>query len=240
MSSRNYLDYLRNLPEQKFLKAMDLGYMLKQTKEKITSLESDINNINQQINDIQKQLKSVPPENKAQLVTRMRELGAEKNALTNQINQLVNLMDRQNDGLKVKLSRLGSDIPLQSSGKITFVDYVSDTAVDIPEFKNRFIENMNNNYEQEYLSDYAKNLARRARLEETSGNVYKKITTLPSFQNRNLPVSQQAFNIDLINHNIDSYLKTKGGKLYNTKKMKLKKRKTKRKLTKKKSKTRHR
>ena len=159
-------------------------------------------------------------------MTEMKELGTQKNALTNQISQLVNLMDRQNDGLRVKLSRMSPDRMFEAPpvGELGFVNYVSDIAVDIPELKNKFIEKMNDYYDAAYLSDYAKELSRQARLDETSGNRFERLTSLSSFQNRNAPIVRRALQIDLIDDNIRSYLKTKGGKKRRNSKKRSKKR----------------
>ena len=158
MSSQIYLQHLNTMCDKKFMKAMDLGYMLKQIKNKIVFFETDINNINEQINNIQKQIKIITE--KTQLVSEIKVLGLKKNDLINKINQLVNLMDRQNDGIKVKLSRLGIDTMYKSSpkNKISFVDYVTNIAINITKLENKFIEKMNTNNDILYLSDYAKEL----------------------------------------------------------------------------------
>lgn len=161
MSSQIFLQHLNKLCDKKFMKVMDLGYMLKEIKNKIVSFQTDINNINEQINNIQKQIKITTE--KTQLLSEIKVLGLKKNDLINKINKLVNLMDRQNDGIKVKLSRLGLDTMYKSSSKdeILFVDYVSDIAINIIELENKFIEKMNNNNDIVYLSDYAKELYRQ-------------------------------------------------------------------------------
>lgn len=156
MSSQLYYQHLDTLCDKKFMKAMDLGYMLKQIKNKILSFETDINNINEQINSIQKQIKITTE--KIHLVSEIKVLGLKKKDLMNKINQLLNLMDRQNDGIKVKLSRLGINTMYKSSSKNTFVDYVCNIAINIPELENKFIEKMNTNIDILYLSDYAKEL----------------------------------------------------------------------------------
>lgn len=215
MSNSRYFKYLKNLSEKKFMKIMDLGYMLKQIKEQIYIFQNDINNINNQINDMQKQIKTTLPENKKQLIIEIKALGVHKNDLKNKIDQLVNLMDRQNDGIRVKISRLSLDKMFETTllGKKGFVDYVSDIAVDSPTLKNNFIKKMNTNYDIPYLSDYAKELSKQVQFEETSGDIFEKMTSLPSFHNRNIPVVQKTLNIDLINDNIKSYLKNKNTSL---------------------------
>ena len=123
-------------------------------------------------------------------------------------------MGRQNDGIRVKLSRLSPDRAFDTPppGEKGFVDYVSDIAVDNPTLKNKFIEKMNTNYDTPYLSDYAKKLSRQAKLEETSSNIYEKMSSLPSFHDRNTPLGQYTLNNDNIDFIIKSYLKRRGGK----------------------------
>lgn len=197
--------HLNTQSDKNFMKTMDFGFMLKQIKEQIIDHENNINILNQKISDLQKQLNSG---NKQQLVLQMKNLGSRKNILLNEISRLVKLIDRQNNGLRVKLSRMSKDKVFEKAhGAKGFVDYVSDIAVNNPHLKTKFQEKMASNFDLPYLSDYAKQLARQVRLDETSGDIYEKITSLPSFHNRNSKLVEKIFKNDLVNDEIQSYLK---------------------------------
>lgn len=209
-----YLNHLNNLRDRDFMKVMDLAFALKEKKTEIMHLQSNIDEINKQINDLQKNLKTISREIKPQIIEEIKQLGRQKNEYIGNINNLVSQIDRQGDGLKVKLSRMSSDSAYEKSspGKKGFVDYMSDIATDNVELNNKFVEKIVDNYELPYLSEYSKNLSRQSRLDETSGNIYDKMTTLESFRDKNKRPVRKVFDSDLTRYEIGSYLKRKGGK----------------------------
>ena len=107
------------------------------------------------------------------------------------------------------ISRLGNDPGFRNVISGTgFVDYVCNTAINIPEIKNRFINLMPKNYEYPYISNYAKKLSRNIRLDERSSDIFGRVEHLPSFRRRNSSDVDNVFGIDLVNNNIHSYLKS--------------------------------
>ena len=209
-----YLNHLNSLGDRDFIKAMDLAFALKEKKIKIMRLQSNIDEINKQIDDLQKKLKTISREIKPQIIEEIKQLGRQKNEYIENINNLVSQIDRQGDGLKVKLSRMSSDSAYEKAtpGKKGFVDYMSDIATDNVELNNKFVGKIADNYEFPYLSEYSKHLSRQARLDETSGNIYDNITTLDSFRDKNSRSAQRVFDSALTRYEIGSYLKRKGGK----------------------------
>ena len=69
---------------------------------------------------------------------------------------------------------------------------------------------MKENYDYLYLSNYAKQLSRQCRLEETSGDIFDKITNLSSFREKISPTLQKSIDIDVIKFEIGNYLKKNG------------------------------
>lgn len=94
MANKGYLEYLNKQSEKKFMKIMDLAFMLRETKDLTETLENNIRGLDEEIASIQKQLKTANKEEKQQLVTQMKDLGAQKNALKNEIAQLVGQSNR--------------------------------------------------------------------------------------------------------------------------------------------------
>jgi hypothetical protein len=212
MPDSPYLVHLRNQNERSFMKTMDFGYALQEAYENVNKLNVDLDIINQQINNIQQQLKKASPESKASMVSQMKDLGVQKNAIKNEINDKLDDINHP-DGLRAKISRLGADQMFkkvdQNSGG--FVDYLYTIAITTPELQNRFIEAMSRNYEQPYVSNYGKELSKKSMLDERSGNIYERVSSLPSFKNKNSNIVNKTLQIDLIDDQIQSYLKRKNG-----------------------------
>lgn len=240
MSNSGYLRHLRNQSDKDFLKTFDIAYAIKETNQQIQSIQNNIDGVNQQITSLQQQLKSASRETKKQLVSQMKDLGSQKNNLTQEMNNLLNIINGS-DGLNDKLSRLSSDESLSPSN---WINYMTNTAINNKELKTRFETLMASNQDKQYLSEYAKNM----RLGEREGNVFHRLSSLPSFQERNLPVTQKALQDPLINENIRSFMKQdedairenykRGGKKRTNKKSKTNKRKS-RKINKKSRKMRY-
>lgn len=214
MANKGYLEYLNKQSEKKFMKIMDLAFMLRETKDLTETLENNIRGLDEEIASIQKQLKTANKEEKQQLVTQMKDLGAQKNALKNEIAQLVG-----------QSNRLRSDLSAMSDAKefdikaAKFVDYMCDIATQDPILRAKFQQKMITNFNMDYLSDYARQIARQIRLDETAGNIYENMSLLPSFHNRNSEAVQKALQISLVNDNIQSYLKRRAeGKKRKTRK----------------------
>ncbi len=212
MAHSSYLEFLLNQPEKKFMKTIDLVYIYKETEEKINNLNIDLNNVNQNISNLQQQLKTANKESKQSIVTEIKNLGTKKNEIKDEINNLSTEINGR-DGYRSMISRLGNDPGFNNVISGTgFVDYVCNTAINILEIKNRFIALMPKNYEYPYLSNYAKNLSRNISLDERSSNIFERVEHLPSFRSRNSRDVDSVLGIDLVNDNIHSYLKRKGGK----------------------------
>jgi hypothetical protein len=203
-----YFKHLENQNGTDFMKTIDLGYKIKEIKKQIKNIQTNINIIDEKLNYEKKQFKTDDVKSKNELVLKMKELGNQKKSLLEQIDKLLDLLNKQNDGLRVKLSRMSPDkeFEFQVKGKKVFVDFISDIAVDIPEIKEKFIQKMVEYYNKVYLSDYAKKISREKYLEKNSRDIFRKIVLLPSFQRKNSLSIQKAFNIDLINSEIYSYL----------------------------------
>ena len=215
MANKGYLDHLNKQTDRDFLRIMDLAFMLRQTKDRIENIENNIRGLDEENKNLQQQLKSADKEAKQQLVSQMKDLGARKNALKNEIAQLVG----QSNGLRADLSAMSGAKEFDIKAA-KFVDYMSDEAVNKRDLRAKFEEKIKSYYELPYLSDYAKQLSRQTKLDETSGNIYENMSSLPSFHNRNSEAAQKALQIDIVNDNIQSYLKKRGG----VKKRKTKKR----------------
>lgn len=136
MEYNHYLRHLKKQKEKHFIATMNLGFMLKQTQDQITEHESNMKQLKVEMATVQKQLKTIKEEHEEDeqwLLQRKEYLASQMLKIKEEISQLVHLMDRQNDGLKVKLSRLGKDEFLKKpTGDKCFVDYIVDIAINNP------------------------------------------------------------------------------------------------------------
>ncbi len=203
--------------------AMDIAYAIQETNNEINLKEQELTSITEQISALQKNLKSASAESKKQIVSDIKELGTSKNAILADIDKLLTIKNNSRYsgelGLIEKLAPHSPDnayaqIPEGSKG---FVGYMTDIAINDPDLTNKFIKTMENYYNRSYLSNYAKTLSRQTKLNETSGNIFENISTLPSFKKRlSVPAKTVLNNEDTFNE-INSYLKkNRGGRTRKT------------------------
>lgn len=207
MDNKSYLKHLIGQSDRRFLRIMDSAFMLRQTTDQIENFETNIKRLEEENKILQQQLKTVDKEAKQQLIAQMKELGAQKNALKNEIAQLV----RQSNGLRADLSAMSNAEAFDAKGA-GFVEFMLDVTINkrtiyTQNLRRQFEEKIKSYYGLSYLSDYAKQLSREIKLEERSGNIYENMSSLQSFHKRNNKIVQQALQSDLVNENILSYLK---------------------------------
>lgn len=194
MSKTYCLNYINNASEVKFMKIIDLGHAIRESNEQINQIQNNINEINGEINNLQKKINS---NDKIIIISKIKELGKQKNNIQLELD----LMTKSINGLREKLSRLGPDRPYDKY----FIDYIM-TLLDNHKIVNKFIDKMNTNYNLVYLSDYAKKLAKEINLNVNSDIIFYKLSSLLSFNRRNLLVAQKVFQEDLISENIQKFL----------------------------------
>lgn len=194
MSKTYCLNYINNVSEVKFMKIIDLAHAIREANEQNNQIQNNINEINGEINNLQKKINS---NDKIIIINKIKELGINKKNIILELD----LMIKSINGLREKLSRLGPDRPYDKY----FIDYIM-IILDNHKIVNKFIDKMNTNYNLVYLSDYAKKLAKETNLNVNSDIIFYKLSSLLSFNRRNLLVAQKVFQEDLISENIQKFL----------------------------------
>ncbi len=212
MSENNYLEaknnkyyqFLLSLPPLKFIEIMDLAYAGNEIENKINNNKTLINSIQEQLTQLQQKIKTSTPETKEQIINEIKHLGNQKKELQNSINKLSGRsIPNGLSNIKDKLVNLNARTTyFAHQNEAIFSNYAINVASQDPKLKKLFIKRIPNFYTEPFISDYAKELSKSQR----EGNTFGKLSTLSSFQNRNLPQTQNVFQNSLLNEHIRSFL----------------------------------
>ena len=204
-----------------FINCIDIANRIKEIKQNIEYIQIDINNIDKEINYLQKQIRTANSEDKKQIIIKLKNLGLQKNNLISQTNKLlepINSVDGLKDQLVRKIPRIynsKNDIfnIIKKKYNILCHEFIINYIIQNSNVQQLFIKlihlnyNKSSTYGEQYLSVYAKNIAKNVRLEERNGNIFRRLCKLNSFHSRNLLVAQEAMQEGLINYTICSFMK---------------------------------